>query len=665
MEPIAKIGEARGLDRFTVDFGRPLPDFDTVGALAFAATDLSEPDGKYYALIGQTEIPRREHVFEALMLQPANRILSPLFDDVMEIDAGKLRTVTVLALPGPRVLAKADGTERIGDPIIRRIIAPQLAEALSELKIRNITHRDIRWEKLFWRDDRRTQIVLGECFSAPPGYHHVAEAEVQGRCMALKAGRGEGAAACDILAMGHLILTLALGRVPDPDTGGALIAQKRADRGTANVLLTDVQIGASLASLARGMMADDPSGQWLPEQIKQWVGGTEPGLRPVNQLDQFLRPCNFSETAFGGRRALARAFATQVKAAASFVTTEPFAKFVQTGISDAALTERLRLLLGSGTGRSAGGEILLNRIRFALDPTQSLAIDQLEIMVDGIGPALAVAFATDDSAMFDAIDKGFVNGLFQVALEIDHQSATAIAERRGQIATITAYYKGDRGQKGLERVLYDLNPGFACQSPHVRDYCARTVKDLMIALDRAVVERKVKGNLFDRHVEGFIAARCGGSESRIELLARARGDALDEIIAQVRVLESLQSTRYNGLLRGLTKWMAEVIREPLQRLKNKKRRDSAVMRLDALSDSGSFVEMARGLDLAALKERDQKEYRNALISYLQNEASASTLRENVQPGHPKASEMGRKAVVVIAYTILGFSLFVNLLRVIL
>ena len=69
MEPIAKIGEARGLDRFTVDFGRPLPDFDTIGALAFAATDLSEPDGKYYALIGQTEIPRREHVFEALMLQ--------------------------------------------------------------------------------------------------------------------------------------------------------------------------------------------------------------------------------------------------------------------------------------------------------------------------------------------------------------------------------------------------------------------------------------------------------------------------------------------------------------------------------------------------------------------------------------------------------------------
>jgi hypothetical protein len=273
-----------------------------------------------------------------------------------------------------------------------------------------------------------------------------------------------------------------------------------------------------------------------------------------------------------------------------------------------------------------------------------------------------MAFALGDDHMLASIQRGFANGLFAIALEFEHATLANVRERRTQIASIAGYCKGDRGQTGLERALYDLNPDLACQSPLIRDYCARSVKDLMIALDRVVAGGKVKGSIFDRHIEGFIAARCGGSESRIDLIARAHGDAIEELIAQVRIFEALQSTRYRGALKGLTAYYAEQLRDVLLKLKNKSRRDSALMRLDVLAQSGSFVEISRGLDLKTLRERDAAEYRNAILGFLKNANFVENLRMGVQPGEPKALEMGGKAVAIVAHAILGFSAMVNFMR---
>lgn len=662
-EPPPSLGKSRGEDRFTVDFGTPMPQFDTAGAKAFLAYDPQEPGGRYFALIGHIDVPRRDAVLLKLLERPATRILSPLFDGLMELEDGVLRTVTILTAPGDRVLpAMAGPDDRVTEVTIRRIVVPQLAEALAELKFRGITHRNIRPETLFWRDDKRTQIVLGECFSAPPGVHQPAEAEILGRCMAARSGRGEGAPSSDLAAVGYLILALANGKPPQFQLEGLEQAMERAVRGSGAALTQGLNANQSVVNLIKGLLSDDAASQWGVEQIKQWTGGSEPTVRPASQLDQFLRPCKFNTITLGGRRALARAMAIRVKESAAFILTDAFANWTQNALSDNALVTRIKQILSSGAVREGSELLLVGRVRLIFDPSAALIIGPVEVAVDGIGPLLAAAMVAEDKETLAAIHRAFAMGLFQAALEFDHPTIADPRELKTQINAIAGYCKGERDQGGLERALYDLNPGLPCQSPHVRDYCARSIKDLLIALDRAAARNKITGRLIDRHVEGFIAARAEGRESRIDLVARAHGDPIDEIVATMKVLESLQASHYRGSLRNLTRWAAEALEGPCRNLRNKPRREASLMRLDALGASGSFVEFVRGLDFKALQERDQKEYRGAVSSWLNNEARAGLLLMRVVADDPNATTMGQRAAAVVAHCFLGISVVSTLLR---
>ncbi|MDP6885104.1 MAG: ABC transporter permease subunit, partial [Rhodospirillales bacterium] len=58
---------------------------------------------------------------------------------------------------------------------------------------------------------------------------------------------------------------------------------------------------------------------------------------------------------------------------------------------------------------------------------------------------------------------------------------------------------------GIERCLYELNPGLPCQSPHLNhDYVTR-IRDLLPALDETANRVSEKTLPIDRHIAAFIA----------------------------------------------------------------------------------------------------------------------------------------------------------------
>lgn len=660
---LAAPGRSAGESRFVVDFSRPLEAFSTVGAKAFAASDPAEAGANYIALIGIPGVPRREDVLRMLLDRPASRVLSPIHDGLIEVEDGKFRTLTVLPKPaGDRVLPPmASGEDHPTDSIIRRIVVPQLAEALAELKFRGITHRNIRPECLYWNDSRKSQIVLGECFSAPAGVHQMAEAELLGRSQALRFGRGEGTLACDYAAIGVLIMILLAGRVPKFDAEGMELAMLRAIRGSSVALTSNFTATASFVNLVRGLISDDASAQWGIEHIKQWAGGIEPQLRLSTQLDQFLRPCKFGSITLGGRRALARTLGLKPKESAAFLRSEGFGNWMQNALSDGAAVTRLKQAIQNHP-TSAQDEILVLKIRLALDPTSAVTVGGFEIAMDGIGPALAAAFAENDTGVKAAIHRGFVSGLFQAAFEIDIPHVHAQRDRRTQLNAIAQYTKGSNELHGLERALYDLNPGLSCLSPRVIEANARGVKDLLQALDRLAAAGEIKGALIDAHIEGFIAARSEGRDNRIDHLTRARGDPIEELVATMKVLESLQAAYHKAPLENLTRWAAEVLAGAVRLLRNKPRRESALMKLDSLASSGSFTELSRGFDFKSMKERDTQEYKSAISSWLNNEARADFLLTRTSGADPNAIQLGQRAAAIVAHSLFGLSVIFTLIR---
>ena len=61
-----------------------------------------------------------------------------------------------------------------------------------ELTNRVLTHRSIRADNLFYADEARSAVVLGECVSAPPGLDQDVIYETIENGMANAVGRGPG-----------------------------------------------------------------------------------------------------------------------------------------------------------------------------------------------------------------------------------------------------------------------------------------------------------------------------------------------------------------------------------------------------------------------------------------------------------------------------------------
>jgi hypothetical protein len=655
-----KIGQPRGETRFVIDLSYPLPEYDTPGAKAYSASDPVEPGGRYYALVSGLDSPRREGVIDALLERPSTRCICPLYDGVIEIDRNTYRPVTVQRQPGPRIWSGPE-SEKVPDLTIRRIILPQLAEALNELKFRNITHRNIRPESLFWRDENRQQIILGECYSFAPGLAHAPEAEQQARCMVAPTARGDGAMPSDLSAAGYLVLTLLEGRPPSFKQKPDAMALERAIKGSGLILTSGLNVSASMMNMLRGLMNDEPASQWGPDQIKTWAGGGEPSVRPSAQLDQFIRPCKFNDGQYMGRRALSRAFGLEPKAAAKFVASEAFTTFVETCTSDQTLIAHLKTLVSSEAGKTSE-ELQLAKVRLALDPAASVVLDGHELMVDGLGPFMAHAFVVQDHKIQNTIRHGFELGLFTSALDFEHPNSLGIKDRRTKFGQIANYCKGERAQNGVERILYDLNPGLPCQSPLVKEMCVRTIRDLLIALNLKLGDGSITGHIIDRHIEGFIAARAENRQSKIDLLARAKDDRFEESIALIKIFGALQDNFLKSPLIHITSWLAEGVRQPVEKFKNRARRESTLSKLDVMGSKGSCIEMAHGLDIAALRERDKAEYRNTLLFFLQNVARSELLQMAISPSDKEANKVGRRAAAAIGITLLIITTFFSFLR---
>jgi len=140
-------------NRYHVFPANPLPAFNSPQAPAFVAEDRRDPAARLFALIcdpslltlidwGVVEWPlaRRSCVL-AVYEEPLGGRLTPdsrgRFDPVREHD------------------------------VLKKVIQP-FATAIKKFSDRELTHRGIRLNNVFFSDAARQQLVIGECVTAPP-----------------------------------------------------------------------------------------------------------------------------------------------------------------------------------------------------------------------------------------------------------------------------------------------------------------------------------------------------------------------------------------------------------------------------------------------------------------------------------------------------------------
>lgn len=629
----------------------PLDHLDAPRAAAFAASDMMAGSDQLFALVGDGSVVARTDIMGKLKEIRCPQLLRLVDWGAVPWprakDAGARRLAVIYERPGgDRVVS--DLAETISpmdeEEVIRTVLTPVTA-ALTQLGSYGIVHRAIRPTNLFYRDGTRDSVVLGDCVTSPPAYDQPALFETVEAAMACPAGRGSGARRNDLFSLGVTTLFLLLGRRPGPDIDAEALLADRIAHGSYAVLAGKSPIPVALREPLRGMLHDDPNHRWELEDLQKWLLDRRIKTATRHPVEKALRPFAFEGRNFYSCRSLALALTRQWHSHSMTDRKTELVSWIERSLSEGpspdAIERAYDQLSGGGglVGGGAGTALFNARLAIALDPTAPLRYKGFSATIDGIGPALAAGF--NDAARTQEFAEIVRGGLAIFWLDLQRSGDRDLTRLVAQFRHLSNYLKDPRPGYGIERCLYELNPGQHCLSTLIDREHVVSINDLLPALDRAA-NGKREGTPFDRHLAAFIAARVTDDVTGPLSLAAHREKPLEATIGLLSLFATLQWRLGPAGVPELTRWVAGSIQPLVATYHHRAARKRIENELPNLVKAGSLVNLYNFLVNSEMRRQDEAGFATAVQHYAKIDFEIAFLESGGASDATRARRYGRQ-----------------------
>jgi hypothetical protein len=450
-------------------------------------------------------------------------------------------------------------------------------------------------------------VVLGPFWAEPAASLQPALLEPPYVAMCAPSGRGDGAIADDVYALGVVLLVLALGRAPMADLDERDIIRRKLELGSYQALVGGARVPAPIADLLRGMLAEDPDHRPSPALL------ADPAMARTRRVAPRARRRAQTALEVGGVpaedvRTLAWAMAREPERAITMLRDTTIEQWIRRGLGDAALAGKLEELIrrypGSATAASSDDAMLLMLAIAVLDPLAPLCWRGVALWPGALG-ALLVGPDADRLAphLEELVAREAV--LPWMAARGGHGDVTAARlEARRTLALLRL--PGWSG--GRTRLAYTLNPLLPCASPLLDGQVVIGLSDLLPALEASTAAESGKDLPLDHDIRAMIAAR---QDSRPDAdsadLARGR-DPGAATLAALRLLAGLQ-TRFapSQSFPRLAGWIARRAAPLVESWRNPGRRAKLAGSLATIAAPGNLPAMLALLDDSAARAADERE----------------------------------------------------------
>ncbi len=637
-------------DQYLIDPGAPLADLDSPSAKAYSVEDRHDLGQRLFALICTPGIPPR---IDDMVMVKGDVIpgVLPLIDwGVVSWPPLGQRCMAVIydrPLGGCFVDAHAERGNRISESDLQSKIIVPLIGALGALDGRNISHREVRPDNLFYMDEAREQIVLGDYLTTPPGFDQPMMFETIERGMATQGGRGDGAVMDDLYALGG---TLSLLLDPDNPVNSMSdddLIRSKVKQGSYATFFGKARIPLSLLEPIRGLMADAEEKRWGLEEMRFWISGkrqTPQQRKPAARADT---PFEFDGSEYTNTRTLAWALSKNIDEAAKAIKGKLLETWVRRSLKNPELGDAIEGVVAfvktHASEPSGSDDSLICRICMILDPKAPIRYKGIAVTIDGFGPALAVEHLRQGN--MQACAEIIVNEFPVMWLENQPETVLGMSDYQKAFRQLKGFIAINDLGYGIERCLYELNPSLSCQSNLVAEEYIDSLENLLPALDKAANRVDVKMRPIDRHIAAFIAANFDQDiYPHLNALGSKKEDTF--LIGLLSLYAYLQWKLKNDTLFGLSSWIGGMLGPAINSYNNRNTRRDIEREIPRLVRKGSLPELFDLIDSAEKRKEDMEGYAAAKIEYADAELEASRIGASDDASSAVMDRKGQKAAAV-------------------
>ena len=556
--------------RYEVLPSERMPHLDSPGVTAYAARDQQDPGKRLFALILPGHLPCRafQHATQSIgpqtVLWPvATGIIDwPISTEGADVVWGRRPALLFTAPLGDRLISGPNGElPQLSDGQLTKQVLQPIARALRDMSALNATHRAIRPDNLFYQLGDNGAVMLGECFSMPPGFAQSALFETidSGSCHPY--GRPVGTQADDLYALGVLCVLFYLGRNPLAGMSDEQVVQAKINYGSFAAMAGREKLPPSLTEMLRGLLNDKVAERWNLRTLEAWLEGQH--FNPVLPYlpQRASRPITFAGSEHYNKPALGHAMAWHWSEAISLIDKPDFENWMRRSFNDEKIGETFARIRAQSQGFGPPGSLrdrLVARLIVFLGQPVPICYRDIRVSLSGIAMLLA-----------ELLDKQDLLNQFGEMMRAKLPQAWITEQASLRPEQIQALRPLDEAEKyldraglgyGIDRCLYELDATMPCRSALIGDYYVTHLRDLLPALDAAMPGTEPGTKPIDRHIAAFIASGLKRSIDReMAALNNATTDS-DQAIAILHLLAIVQGVHPNPKLPHL----AQAVRDLLQ-----------------------------------------------------------------------------------------------------
>jgi serine/threonine protein kinase len=577
---------------FRVLAHRPLPLFDSPSAKAFEALHVRDRERKYYALVSDTQIPPRVNMVLGLRNSGVNGLVCPQDWGVIEWIGGKPCYTIIMEQPGIKRLVRdlADTFVPISDKMVSRSLLAPAYTMLSELASRGYTHRALRLTNMFLNDGAEASVVFGECYSKVPGFDQPAVFEPIESALCHPIARGEGGISDDIYALGVCLGILLCGYNPFNGLSAQQIIDRKMTMGSFNALMGHARVSPMMMEPLRGMLADSHKNRWGLRDLDNWLNGRQSSPHTAVSRPKAARAFKFLGEPYYSLPHLAIALGRYWTQGVEEVLKKPMGIWLKRSSNDEEKSESFEKLIAQAPMEDAvANDIVLSRACNIFYPEGPIFFRGVNFLPDGFKNILFLCL--QDSSFYPIVHDVIERRLLSYWLNRQSSLPLQYINTMESVATWKKFLNTHGLGFGLERCLYEANPGMLCLSPLVFQHTVTDLVSLLQTMDElAVSQPDFSKVILDAHLAGFILAGLRNTGLGFAKMINLEDDA-QKRLGWLGLLSLIQQKRRMGPLPNLAAAIYPWLTPILQLFHSHSRQNRIKEELEKAVKNGSLTGM--------------------------------------------------------------------------